>query len=489
MTRHHTPGSNHLQAVILPLLALVAALVAWHPTTPAVGADADATPPNVVWIIADDLGWGELSCQNPDTDVPTPQIDRIAEAGARFTQAYVTAPFCAASRAGMLTGRYQTRFGFELNPIGHVNDEPGVGLPRSERTIATLLRQQSGYATGLVGKWHLGATSPFHPHRHGFDEFFGFAHEGHFYVPPPWPGMVTWLRRRSLPGGGEGLWRSPDGRRYETTHMGHEEPDYDAFNPLLRGSQPVHEPEYLTDAFTREAVDFIGRHRERPFFLVVAHLAVHSPLQAPEQDVRRFDHIENPQRRIFAAMLHRLDEGVGAILDALAAHDLERDTIVVFMSDNGGPTRELTSSNGPLRDEKGRVYEGGLRVPMLVRWPGVLEPGRVIDQPVISLDLGATFLAVAGAEPPQPLDGADLRTLTDAEGVERTFFWRVGPERRALRRGDWKLVSHRQQPWELFHLGNDPGEQNDLAAGFPERVQTLERDWLEIEGEMVDPLW
>lgn len=486
MTPHPAPGSSRLSAAVPALLAV--ALITW-PGVTTHADDPDAMPPNVVWIIADDLGWGELSCQNPDTDVPTPQLDRIAESGARFTQAYVTAPFCAASRAGMLTGRYQTRFGFELNPIGPVNDEPGVGLPRSESTIATLLRQQSGYATGLVGKWHLGATSPFHPHRHGFDEFFGFTHEGHYYVPPPWDGMVTWLRRRSLPGGGEGLWRSQDGRRFETTHMGHEEPAYDAFNPILRGSQPVHEPDYLTDAFTREAVDFIGRHRERPFFLVVAHLAVHSPMQAPVADVQRFEHIQDPQRRIFAAMLYRLDLGVGRILDALAEHGVERRTIVVFMSDNGAPTRELTSSNGLLRGEKGGVYDGGLRVPMLVRWPDVIEPGQVIHQPVISLDLGATFLAAAGAEPPQPLDGTDLRDLLDAGPVERTFFWRIGPERRALRRGDWKLVSHRQEAWELFHLGDDPGEQHDRAAEFPERVQTLERTWLDLADEMADPLW
>lgn len=293
MTPHPAPGSSRLSAAVLALLAV--ALITW-PAVTTCADDPDAMPPNVVWIIADDLGWGELSCQNPDTDVPTPQLDRIAESGARFTQAYVTAPFCAASRAGMLTGRYQTRFGF-------------------------------------------------------------------------------------------------------------------------------------------------------------------------------------------------LNLGVGRILDALAEHGVERRTIVVFMSDNGAPTRELTSSNGLLHGEKGGVYDGGLRVPMLVRWPDVIEPGQVIHQPVISLDLGATFLAAAGAEPPQPLDGTDLRDLLDAGPVERTFFWRIGPERRALRRGDWKLVSHRQEAWELFHLGDDPGEQHDRAAEFPERVQTLERTWLDLADEMADSLW
>lgn len=198
------------------------------------------------------------------TEIPTPHLDRLAEEGLRFTQGYVTASVCAPSRAGLLTGRQQTRFGFEGNAIGAVNADPKVGLPTGERTLAQHLRA-TGYATAAIGKWHLGGTAAYHPLRRGFDEFYGFLHEGHTYAQRPWQGGITWLRRLRLPDGKEGRWTSPDGRTVWTTHMGTQEPDYDADNPLLRGSQPADEPQHLTDAFTREACDFIERHAGQPF--------------------------------------------------------------------------------------------------------------------------------------------------------------------------------------------------------------------------------
>ena len=312
------------------------------------------TRPNVVLIVADDLGYGEPGCFG-GKEIPTPHIDSLATNGVRFTRAYVTAPTCAASRVGLLTGRYQNRFGFEFNPIGAVNSDPAVGLPPGEITLAEALRE-AGYATSLVGKWHLGGTAKFHPQRNGFDEFFGFLHEGHYFVPPPWAGHVTWLRRRTLPDGSQGRWTSPDGRLIWSTHMGHFEPDYDADNPVLRSSQPVEEKENLTEAFTREAEDFISLHRSQPFFLYLAYSAVHSPLQGPEDYLAKFAHIDDIQRRIFAAMLAQLDDGVGRVLARLRSLGLSENTLVVFLSDNGGPTRELTSSNAPLRGEKGSLF-------------------------------------------------------------------------------------------------------------------------------------
>ncbi len=195
--------------------------------------------PNIIYIIADDLGYGETSVQNPDTNVPTPHIDSIAHNGVLFTDGYVSAPFCAASRAGLITGRYQTRFGFEFNPIGARNEDPDAGLPPKEKTIAFRLKNEAGYTTAMIGKWHLGGTAKYHPIRRGFDQFFGFLHEGHYFRPAPYDGMTTWLRRKVLPGGTLGRWASGDGRLFYSTHMAHNEPAYDADNPVYRNGQPI----------------------------------------------------------------------------------------------------------------------------------------------------------------------------------------------------------------------------------------------------------
>jgi len=454
----------------------------------AAGVFAAGQKPNIVFILADDLGYGEPGCYGGD--IPTPHIDALARNGVRFTSGYVTAPFCAASRAGLLTGRYQTRFGFEFNPIGARNTEPGIGLPPSERTLALALRE-AGYATGLIGKWHLGGTPPFHPQRRGFDEFFGFLHEGHYYVPVPWRGHVTWLRRKTLPDGGQGRWRSPDGRMIWSTHMGHNEPEYDADNPILRSGQPVHEPANLTEAFTREAESFIEQHRGQPFFLFLSYNAVHSPMQARDDYWRRFAKIEDIHRRIFAAMLAQLDDGVGRVTARLRSLGLEERTLIVFLSDNGGPTRELTSSNRPWRGGKGELYEGGVRVPFILQWKGRLPAGRVEPRMVSSLDLFPTALAAANAPTPAKLDGVNLiprLTQPDEHPIRSEHFWRVGGNA-ALRRGDWKIVRMRNGPWQLYHLASDGSESQDLAAQQPDKLRELETVWRSLNAEMIEPLW
>ncbi|MFT5465739.1 MAG: arylsulfatase A-like enzyme [Verrucomicrobiales bacterium] len=453
---------------------------------------AAAEPPNLVLIVADDLGYGELSCQG-NAEIPTPNIDSIAANGVRFTQGYVTAAYCSASRAGFLTGRYQTRFGYEFNPTGHHSEDPDAGLPLSQVTLAEHL-VEAGYVTSLVGKWHLGGTAKFHPFRHGFDEFFGFTHEGHYFVPPPYRGVVTMERRLALPGGGDGRWISEDGRTIYSTHMNGNEPDYDANNPIVRGGQPVVETEYLTDALTREAVDFIDRSQDRPFFLNLAYNAVHSPLQGADAYMEKFAHIEDVHRRIFAAMLANMDDSVGEVLGKLRETGLDDNTIVVFFSDNGGPTRELTSSNGALRDGKGSVYEGGLRVPFLMQWPAKLEGGQVFTKPVISLDVFAT-IAATRPDPPRNLDGVDLLpflTGVNEGNPHETLFWRLGPKT-ALRSGDWKLLKNPQRgqepKWELYNLAEDSSESRDLAEENPERVQQLLKVWSGLNGEMEEPFW
>ncbi len=455
-------------------------------TLPALAADR----PNIVFIVADDLGYGEAGCYG-GVDIPTPNIDALARSGVRFTSGYVTAPFCAASRAALLTGRYQTRFGFEFNPIGAQNAAPGVGLPVAEKTLAERLRD-TGYATALVGKWHLGGTAPFHPQRRGFDEFFGFLHEGHCYVPPPWAGVTTWLRRKALPDGGKGRWTSPDGRIVWSTEMGNNEPEYDTDNPLLRGSQPVDEAENLTEAFTREACAFIRRHRSQPFFLDLAYNAVHSPMQGADAFMEKFAHLPDIHRRIFAAMLAHLDDGVGRVLAALRENGLEENTLVIFLSDNGGPTRELTSSNRPFRGEKGQLLEGGIRIPFILSWKGRLPAGREEARLASSLDLYPTALAAAGVSPPTNLDGIDLLPhlqAGDTEPFRPRHYWRVGAQA-ALREGDWKIYrGPSDQAWQLFHLNEDPGEARDLAAGQPDRVAALEAAWKKFDAEMIAPLW
>ncbi|MEQ9406315.1 MAG: sulfatase [Fuerstiella sp.] len=451
--------------------------------------------PNIVILLADDLGYGETGCQG-NTQIPTPHIDSLATDGVRFTSGYVTAPFCSASRAGLLTGRYQTRFGYEFNPIGARNEDPEAGLPASQKTLADVLHDV-GYTTGLIGKWHLGGTAAYHPQRRGFDEFFGFLHEGHYFVPPPYRHVFTMLRRRALPGNTQGRWTSRDGRLTYTTHMGYDEPDYDADNPIYRSGQPVEEQQYLTDAFTREAVDFIQRNADRPFFLYLAYNAVHSPLQGTDAWMQRFADIDDIHRRIFAAMLGHLDDSVGQVLTTLRELDLERDTLVFFLSDNGGPTRELTSSNLPLRGEKGSVYEGGIRVPFLVRWPGHIPANVVYEPAVISLDMYATACAVAGAEPPpaQSLDGVNLLPFLNnprSTPPHPTLFWRTGT-RAALRHEGWKLLRHSRprapQNWQLFDLAADVGETHDLAAEQPDRRERMVQLWEQINSEMIDPVW
>lgn len=276
--------------------------------------------------------------------------------------------------------------------------------------------------------------------------------------------------------------------------MGHNEPAYDADNPILRNGQPVVESRYLTDAFTDEAVGFIERNRERPFFLYLAYNAVHSPLQALEEDMNRVWHISDIQRQIFAAMLVRLDDSVGRVLSTLESAGLADETIVVFFSDNGGPTRELTSSNGPLRGGKGQVYEGGLRVPFVVRWPGVTAPGSVETRPVSSLDVFATAASAAGVEfsasERETLDGVDLRPYLLGEkqsAPHEELFWRLG-SRAALRQGDWKALRQSGE-WELYDLSSDSSESRDLASQRPEKLKELIDAWRDLNGSMIPALF
>src|SRR5688572_28548236 len=300
-----------------------------------------ARPPNIVVIVADDMGYADIGVHGAK-DIPTPNIDALANSGIRFTNAYVTGPYCSPTRAGLMTGRYPQRFGHEFN-IGGTATHAEAGLPLEEVTLADRLKA-AGYRTAIFGKWHLGSVARFRPRARGFDEFFGFLAGAHSYV---------------------------------AVAQGQ--------NPIMDGDSIPNRIDYLTDAIGGRAVEFINRNKARPFFLYVAFNAVHVPMQATEKYLSRFPSLSEP-RRTYAAMLSAMDENIGRTLGALRANGLEENTLVFFFSDNGGPTivgGVNGSRNDPLRGSKRQTWEGGIRVPFIVSWKGRIAPGRTDSRPII----------------------------------------------------------------------------------------------------------
>jgi arylsulfatase A-like enzyme len=423
--------------------------------------------PNIVVIVSDDMGYADIGIHG-SKDIPTPNIDALAQGGIRFTDAYVSGPYCSPTRAGLLTGRYPQRFGheFNLNLPAHSD----LGLPLSESTLADRLKAV-GYRTALFGKWHLGFSDKFHPMSRGFDEFFGFLAGAHSYVDA-----------------------MPASR-----------------NPILEGRKAVAETTYLTDALADRAADFIKRQKSKPFFLYLAFNAVHLPLQATNKYLARFAHIADPQRRTYAAMLSAMDDGIGKTLTALRAEGLEKDTLIIFFNDNGGPTMVGTTINGasnaPLRGSKRQTFEGGIRVAFIMRWQGHLAEGRTFTRPVIQLDVLPTVLAAAGVKPQSQwkLDGVNLLPFLTGNKSGRphdSLYWRLG-QNMAIRKGDWKLVKTSEGALqdvdpatfndlsgaELYNLTVDIGERNNLAAAHPEKVKELSAAWHRWHKELPKPLW
>ncbi len=345
-------------------LAVAIALLAPH-LLPAIGerpARAADGPPNIVLIVADDLGWGDVGGHGC-ADIPTPCMDRLARRGVLCTDGYATAPQCFPSRAALMTGRYAQRFGIELNM-----SKAKCDLPLEEQTLAERLAR-AGYVTGLVGKWNLGESPGHHPLDRGFDEFFGFLGFAHRYV-----------RNDRLP-------------KKDT-------------DPLTRGRTPVREQEHLSAAIAREARAFVARHEAEPFFLVVSFNAPHTPHQPRETDRRRLAALPDSARRAYAALVLSLDEGVGSVLAALEEHDLDERTLVFLVGDNGGDLHHH-ARNDPLRGGKSSLWEGGIRVPWLVRWSGKIPGGQIDRRPVSHLDVVPSALAAAGVAARDSLDGRD----------------------------------------------------------------------------------
>lgn len=421
-------------------------------------------PPNFVVIMADDLGYQDVGF-NGCTTIPTPHIDSLAFNGVKFTNGYVAYPVCGPSRAAFITGRYGQRFGFERNPQYRPTDA-NMGVPPEETTIAEALAPV-GYHSGIIGKWHLGAHEKLHPLSCGFDEFFGHLGGGHRYMPE-------------------------DLTIQDSDQAKDESESYLTW--ILRNRKPVRTTKYLTDEFSDEAVSFIDRNRQERFFLFLSFNAPHTPLQATAKYLDRFDHIPNPKRRKYAAMVSAVDDGVGKVLQGLRDNGLIEKTLVFFLSDNGGPEADNASNNGPLRAGKGSVYEGGWRVPFAVQWPGQIAPGQVRDEPIISLDIFATMAALASApiDSVHPLDGIDLMpSLTDpAQSLPaRSLFLRkFDTGSWAVRQGDYKMVIPRKgiDP-QLFNLNDDLGENNDVTQDQSAQLDNLDESRQTWMKDLVDP--
>ena len=429
------------------VLACVAAVI----VSPCSGAAS--RPPNVVIIVADDLGYRDLGCYGC-TDFDTPHLDALAASGVRCTSGYVSHPYCSPSRAGIVTGRYQQGFGHEHNPP-YLEEDEEIGIDAGTRLLPDLLRE-AGYETGLVGKWHLGAGPPFRPGARGFTDFFGFLGGGHHYFIA-----------------------KPDGREYD--------------GPLWRDAAPIDTvPTYLTDDLTAEAEAFIDRHVEAPFCLMLMYNAPHAPDHVTDQYLEMVADIEHPGRRRYAALVRGVDEGVGRVRARLSEAGLIEETLVVFVSDNGG--RRGSSDNRPLRGNKGWLHEGGVRVPFILSRPGTVAAATTYESPVSALDLLPTALAAAGIERPAGLDGVDLRPhLAEPNGPppHPTLYWRVsGGEGYAVRDGDWKLVHDvGMNAPELYDLANDIGEDHDLATERPAVVGRLTRAYLRWVEGLETPRW
>ena len=423
--------------------------------------------PNLIVIMTDDQGYHDVGF-NGSKEIPTPHIDSIAANGVKFTDGYVSFPVCGPSRAGFITGRYQDRFGFTTNPTQDPKNET-AGLPLSENTMADVLKTV-GYKSALVGKWHLGTHPKFHPLKRGFDYFYGFLSGGHNYMPE----MLTLediseVKRR---------WQW-----YSTK--------------IRENYQTVELEKYLTEALTDSAINFIDQHKKEtdaPFMLFLAYNAPHTPFQATEKYLDRFPHIDDFRRKHVCAMISAVDDGVGRILEKLESEKITEDTIIFFLSDNGGPVKH-TANNYPLRGAKGDLFEGGIRVPLAMQWTRKIPRGTVYTNPVISLDIMATITGITGAtiDPEKPLDGVNLvpYLLGEKKGKPHKYlFWRKWEQNAmAIRHGSDKIVAPRQ--WEnkgclFYDLDSDIEEADNLINDKTTIADKLIKRWEKWNSKMKD---
>ena len=408
--------------------------------------------PNVIIIITDDSGYTDFSCYG-NKDWKTPNVDRIAKEGVKFTDGYVTESVCSPSRAGLMSGRYQQKFGHEMNMVGGyvgLTDESILGLPTSETLLPVHFKKQ-GYKTAAIGKWHLGETEKFHPNKRGFDFYYGML------------------------GGGASYFEEKRGKN----------------EPIEKNGVPQTNIPYLTDLFGEEAIKWIDDNKKDPFFMYLSFNAVHGPLQAKQEDFDKLPHIKDKKRRILGAMHVALDRQIGNLLDYLEKEKLDENTLIFFINDNGGPL-DIGAINGNLRGRKGTCMEGGIRVPYMMKWPGKIKPNTEYTRPVSALDIFATSLAVIGADTTGvKMDGVNLLPYLDGKKKEdphKQLFWRR-QFYAAIREGDWKLVRLRDRSPMLFNLKEDVNERNDLSQTHREKVDYLMQQLFNWENTLTYPLW
>lgn len=467
-------------------------------------------PPNIVMIVADDLGKTDMSLYG-GTSVPTPHMDAVGTGGVVFTEAYCSSPICSPSRAGMLTGRYQQRSGFEVQPqnryaanrleyfiVKHfINTEPWFlvdlgptprrssiekqGLPPSEITLGELLRNY-GYATGITGKWHLGYSDQLVPNNRGFDYQYGFYEAFSLYAPEDSPDIVEYRHDYFA---NKHIWKQ---RRKKTC-------------AIRRNDKIIEEPEYITFRIAEEANAFLDRHRGEPFFLYVPFSAPHTPFQAPREYVERFDHVQDLNKRVYYGMIAALDDAVGMVVEKIESLGLAENTLILFASDNGGATYTGATDNAPLTGGKFSNFEGGINIPCMMRWDGHIRPGTFVEDPVMLTDFFTTAAAAAGAPLPDDrvYDGVDLLPYIQAaageggrsvEGPPHDFlFWRAAYNK-AVRQGKWKLIiDEKAERTLLYNMEKDKIERNNVASGHPEVVARLKKALAAWEKELPGPLW
>jgi arylsulfatase A-like enzyme len=418
---------------------------------PAVKLKAQRRPPNLVFFLSDDLGYADLGCYGA-RDIKTPHLDRLAREGVRFTDCHANAPVCTPTRVGFLTGRYQQRFGKDLEwALGPANNKTG-GLRPSDSILPGALKK-AGYRSAIYGKWHVGWNPDSRPIRHGFDEFFGILL----------------------------------GNADMYTHKYH-----DGSDDLWENDKPVRKTGYLTELLAERAVAWVQKNRDHPFFLYVPFNAVHWPFQPPGRpEPATAENWRDGTRSDYARMVESMDKAVGEVMAALRRHGIEQNTLVAFSNDNGG---ERLSDNSPFYHVKGTLFEGGIRVPGIVRWPGVARAGTVTSQVAATMDFTATLLAAAGASPaPGKLDGIDLTPALSGRRseIDRALFWRINqPGRRQLaaRRGRWKYIDdntgNRNFPELLFDLKADNTERKNVFFDNQQVAAGLRRAALEWEQDV-----
>ncbi len=465
--------------------------------------DSNRNRPNIILILADDLGLTDISLYGSPF-VQTPNIDSIGHDGITYSQAYATSTICSPSRAGLLTGRYQNRFGFDNQPMTKyarnrleylgfkyfVNTKPMYlvnnksipnpdqiekqGMPPTEILLSEAL-SASGYNCDIVGKWHLGYGDLQHPNNRGFDSFFGFLDAFSMYADPERPDVESWQFDEFSE---KHIWNTMR----------------DGYSAIQRDGAVVKEQEHLSDAFAREAADLIrnASESENPFFLYLPFSAPHTPFQALREDTSRFSHIEDPRKRIYYAMITQLDDAVGSILKTLDETGEAENTMVIFTSDNGGAIYTGATGNDPLRGGKMSHFEGGISVPLMMRWPGEIEKGSTEDQPVILLDLFNTITSSAGIPLPsdRKMDGVNLLDANAVKSSEnRPLFWRSGYNH-IVQYGNWKLMLNGKdgKTW-LYNIAEDREENNNLAEKEPEILEQLEKIFVEWNKELPNPAW